>query len=504
MNEPTLVINNRRDAHRIILNIMAILGTLSSLIVFALLLSGKSSGKYGYFEALMLVFSLVILILISYSIIKIFPDKIYSKVVSITNFALFMFVFCYTLKFSGDTHMALTLIMPVSLIYFDRRLVSYAFLLTIVLHTVLLNVYAVDLTTNVLAMRYVMYAYIFLVCFYISGNVIRTMNLAVSNDENSKKLTEQIKGIGVNIDQKANELNKSISILLSSSHDVGQTADRIKTNILEMSKASEDEAEHLAQTGKTIKEMIRALNFSGENVSTVNNQSQSFREIIEESASIIEEQKICTQKNAHSMVSVKEAVQSLNAKSLEIQNIIGTISGISEQTNLLALNAAIEAARAGEAGKGFAVVADEVRKLAEQSGQAAKYISDLVNDIQEHISKAVNELQVANQYGIDQQNSADKTSQSFSKIQSGSLQINQAIQEISALTEELLASSDGIESDIENVSAIAEENSVGVNEISNALITQTDKIETIINMTEKIKEESDNLGKISRELNLSE
>jgi methyl-accepting chemotaxis protein len=84
-----------------------------------------------------------------------------------------------------------------------------------------------------------------------------------------------------------------------------------------------------------------------------------------------------------------EAIQSLSAKSDEIGGIVSTIGGIAEQTNLLALNAAIEAARAGEQGRGFAVVAEEVRKLAEESQQAAGTISSLIEQIQAETARTV-------------------------------------------------------------------------------------------------------------------
>jgi methyl-accepting chemotaxis protein len=148
-----------------------------------------------------------------------------------------------------------------------------------------------------------------------------------------------------------------------------------------------------------------------------------------------------------------EKVKALGAKSEQIGNIVETINGISEQTNLLALNAAIEAARAGEAGRGFAVVADEVRKLAEESQKATAQISGLIGEIQEEIGGAVASMDI-NTTQVDEGVKAVRDSlAAFEEIPLLVGQVNKAIAQISAISEENAAGAEEVSASVEEVTS---------------------------------------------------
>ncbi len=168
-----------------------------------------------------------------------------------------------------------------------------------------------------------------------------------------------------------------------------------------------------------------------------------------------------------------QSIQNLSKRSAEIGNIVGIIVHISGQTNLLALNAAIEAARAGEAGRGFSVVAEEVRKLAEESSQSAESIRDLVNTIQEETSVTVRTMET-NLERVDTQ---------VGSIEAGGNHINLILQEITmieqlveALTirlENIQANTRTALSGIEEMSAVAQESAAGAQEMSAATEEQS-------------------------------
>ncbi len=170
----------------------------------------------------------------------------------------------------------------------------------------------------------------------------------------------------------------------------------------------------------------------------------------------------------------------LNTHANNIESILGTVNGIGEQINLLSLNAAIEAARAGEHGRGFSVVAEEVRKLAEQSKQSNSKISEILGDIKVMVDKVYSQITLIQTSAATGNNSVAKVNEAFNGIRSNSKLLVEKIGEVDQKTDIINTTTSGILNNITGIAASAEETSASVEEILAGINEQNEKINSIV------------------------
>lgn len=226
-----------------------------------------------------------------------------------------------------------------------------------------------------------------------------------------------------------------------------------------------------------------------------------------------------------------EKVQEMGKRSEQISTIVATIEEIASQTNLLALNAAIEAARAGEHGKGFAVVADEVRKLAERSTSSTKEIDIMLNGIVETVSEAVTAMQSGTmevESGVENANEAGKAlaeiltaseavnaqatlaATASDQMRLAAEQLIEAVDSVSAVveentasTEEMSANSTEISEAVENIASVSEENSAAVEEVSASAEEMTAQVQEVTGAANSLSEMANALKEVVAKFKLT-
>lgn len=254
-----------------------------------------------------------------------------------------------------------------------------------------------------------------------------------------------------------NDLSKSIlmvrSLALTLNHQLDETKQSADI-IVNSSKEAESQAITVAAASNEMVSTTREIAANCEKAATLSDQSRS---VTCDSVELIRSTIKDIQLQSEHTVEDARKVQALAEQTQKIGSIVGTIDEIAAQTNLLALNAAIEAARAGEAGRGFAVVADEVRALASRTSQSTQEISSMVQHVQQDANEATNSMHLS----VEAMNSVAERANSVESTLNSILdyvgQVNDQIRMIAASAEEQTAATSEISSNMQKISADTEE-----------------------------------------------
>ncbi|MGD6961281.1 methyl-accepting chemotaxis protein [Fictibacillus phosphorivorans] len=267
--------------------------------------------------------------------------------------------------------------------------------------------------------------------------------------------------------------------LLASAEQNSEATQQIAGSIQEMASGSDHQVKNVGESSLVISEMSAGIQQIASSAQTVSTTSQDSLQMAYEGNQSMDNMVKQMETIDQSLQQTGRAIQSLGARSLEIDQIVEVITNISSQTNLLALNAAIEAARAGEHGRGFAVVADEVRKLAEQSATSANQISQLIHSIQVDTNDAVQSMELGNKELVLGISLAQSSGESFRRILSSIEEVSQQVSEISAASEQVAVGTEQVVKSIDFVSELAVSSASGAQNVSAATEEQLASMEEI-------------------------
>ncbi|WP_182302373.1 methyl-accepting chemotaxis protein [Cohnella cholangitidis] len=266
-------------------------------------------------------------------------------------------------------------------------------------------------------------------------------NLQVESIEIKSK--DEIGMLAQSINSMSSSLRQMINKITETAHSLAAASKQISAGMEEISGSSMNQAKHAQTITELFKELSSAIN-------AVANSAEDAAEMSEQTVGIAHDGAEALQSTMDGMNKVSLQMNQLEADSNQIGNIIEVIGEIAEQTNLLALNAAIEAARAGEQGRGFAVVADEVRKLAERSSEATKQITTLIQGMQKSTESSVRVV-------ADGVNQTRDTGAAFERITQKVNQSASRVVEIAAASEEQAAQSAEVLLSVESIAASSQE-----------------------------------------------
>ena len=275
--------------------------------------------------------------------------------------------------------------------------------------------------------------------------------------------------------------------------EAGRASSEIAGSLTEMADGAQRQVRAVGSARESAEQVGEAVVSSSESARRNAESVLHVQEAAGEGVTAATEATVAAQAVSETSAQASQAISGLAAKSEQIGTIVQTITGIAEQTNLLALNAAIEAARAGDSGRGFAVVAEEVRKLADESQQAAAAISQIVGQIQNETRLAVSVVEAGARRSGESAATAVQTRQAFERINEAVMEMSQQSQDMSRATRQIADGADRMRDEMESVAAVAQQSS-SATEHASAATQQTSA------STQQVAASADVLARSAREL----
>lgn len=466
--------------------VITVVSAIMGLATTATMLAGLASESMTWFMLGVLWAGIILNgLLLKWINIK-YPDKVWTKWVMMIALTILLFLMRITTENTAETHALGYFVIAAAIFFFDVKIIWYALIAVIGIDVFMWNHYPVELEAFIkvsrdVIIRYCCYLWVALVATFIVRAFNTLFSLAGKREEDATVMASQLKKILSRVQELSADLFHNTAALKATSSDNSKSFKVINSQVTSLQNISGDQSDHMQKNVVVLNEIGVAIHHVADNTMEISTKSSAFLSVIENGTHAViaqEESLNSSEKTNHEIMQV---VKELEDNSDQIASIVGTILGIAGQTNLLALNASIEAARAGEQGKGFAVVAEEVRKLADETKAAVDNIDSLVQANKSATNNTVAKINQSTSALAGQRMAMNTTHDTFDNIQRESVAIDNAVQEITACVEELIASSDESSNLVNKVAQLTEEASYCTNDI----MSEITKYNTLIHTMEE-------------------
>lgn len=307
-------------------------------------------------------------------------------------------------------------------------------------------------------------------------------------------MIEHIRSLIIETAQVVAKVEQDTNVISSNSSQ-SAAAGQVVHAITELAEGSTEQAKEAEKTNTLMEDLAHDINHVTKRIEALMDVIENTENSRDYAVSTIEQLNEKTKDAVESSHLITEEINDLNDETKEIIQVVKVITDISEKTNLLSLNAAIEAAKAGEAGKGFAVVADEIRKLALGTKEATNMISQIISSIQSKTQRAVSVVQSSDKIFEEQKNIVLQTNNAFNDMAESMQKIIKMIEDINKRIQDIEQRKDKSVDAISHIALIIEESAASIEEVTATTEEQTSSAEQLALLASNLTEVIDHLKK---------